>query len=306
MNPSLLTQICETIDTGIFVIDRDFIVRYWNRWMEVHSDIPPDEIMGRPVFERFPMLEDPKFVRACRTILAFGNHSFLSQKLHSFLIPLKTPSTVGGQFTHMQQSCSLFPMRDTGGEIIGVCVCINDMTDVVAYELRLIGLSIQDSLTGVYNRRHLTARLREEFERFRRHGRPVGLIMLDVDHFKRVNDNFGHQCGDHMLIEIAGVAASKLRKIDLLARYGGEEFCCVLPDTELADVLAVAERMRETTAETEFKCGDDTVRLTISLGVTQIRKDTVNMEMLLREADDALYEAKRAGRNKVVTHPANL
>lgn len=306
MNPSLYQQIVEAIDTGIFVVDTEFIIRHWNRWMELHSGISAEVIVGKPAFDFYPALNNPKFIRNCKTIFAFGNHSFMSQKLHRYLVPLNAPSFMSEKFEHMQQSCSLFPLRDSDNSINKICVCITDMTDIVAYEMKLIGLSIQDSLTGAFNRRHLSDRLKEEFERYQRHQRTISLIMIDIDHFKHINDTYGHQCGDEILRAVSRLLGTHLRKIDMLARYGGEEFCCVLPETEADSASQVAERMRMRVAENEFMYDDRPHKITISLGISQLRNDTVDLDMLLREADDALYEAKRAGRNRVVIHRSNF
>ncbi len=164
-------------------------------------------------------------------------------------------------------------------------------------------LSVTDPLTGAWNYRYFERRFEQEIERSRRFGRVLALLMLDVDHFKSVNDRFGHQRGDEVLVEFAGRVTGSVRDIDTFARYGGEEFVLILPETNLEGGLAVAEKLRLATHLTPF-CGegaDGGVRLTASIGVACFPEHATSPEELVRAADEALYEAKLQGRDRVVT-----
>lgn len=160
-------------------------------------------------------------------------------------------------------------------------------------------MNLKDSLTGAYNRRFFTVRLAEEFERHRRYVRTLSLLMLDIDHFKNVNDQYGHQCGDYILKTVCALISTVLRKVDLLIRFGGEEFCCLLTETDRNAALALAERIRETIEKEEFMYDGKKINITVSLGVHEFRGDMESPDDLLRKADEALYKAKEAGRNKV-------
>ncbi|HZA80729.1 MAG TPA: diguanylate cyclase, partial [Actinomycetes bacterium] len=164
-------------------------------------------------------------------------------------------------------------------------------------------LSVTDPLTGAWNYRYFERRFEQEIERSRRFGRVLTLLMLDVDHFKSVNDRFGHQRGDEVLVEFAGRVTGSVRDIDTFARYGGEEFVLILPETNLEGGLAVAEKLRRATHRQPF-CGDGDgggVRLTVSIGLACFPEHATSTEELLRAADEALYEAKLQGRDRVVT-----
>lgn len=173
----------------------------------------------------------------------------------------------------------------------------------------LLALSRTDALTGLYNRRHLEERLHEEFTRSRRYGSPLSLVMLDIDHFKRINDSYGHPFGDEVLRAVARTARARLREVDLLARYGGEELCALLPETSPEDARVVCERVREAIAsiELEHQTVDglrQPVRCTASIGVASLPSPTLaSAEALMRAADECLYAAKGAGRNRVHQHP---
>ncbi len=161
--------------------------------------------------------------------------------------------------------------------------------------------SIMDDLTGVFNRRHFFEKAEVEFQRARRYQHPISIIILDIDHFKRFNDRFGHIHGDHALKTVAKTIQDEIRSPDLLSRYGGEEFCILLPETELDGASAFAERIRKKVAGILLDVDGSQESLTISLGVSTLDPSTPNLIELLDQADDALYRAKRAGRNRVQT-----
>lgn len=291
-------QIFETIDLGLVMLDRELKVTGWNRWMEMHSGISTDEVVGKQVCQTFPNLTRSSFLRIVKGVLAFGNYASYSQKLHKFLFPMNNPHGSCNQLPQMQQNCTVGPLRNEQREIIGVYITVQDVTDFVIYEEKLATMAKTDGLTGIYNRRYLDQRLQEELDRCQRHGNPLSLLLLDIDHFKKINDTHGHLCGDYALRGIAAELRQNLRRIDILGRYGGEEFCCILPETPLEQAVMLAERCRERIAATPLCCIDRTLTLSTSIGVTgQLPDDTV--DTIIKRADDALYQAKRMGRNRV-------
>ncbi len=161
-------------------------------------------------------------------------------------------------------------------------------------------LSATDSLTGLHNKRAFAARLAEEMARAARYKSRLSLIFCDIDHFKRVNDNFGHAVGDVVLQQVAGVlAGSRLRKSDIVARYGGEEFVVILPETGLQGAGTVAENLRLAVEGKEFALDGQPTSITASFGVAEYRPTMTGPEDLIRDADAALYAAKEKGRNRV-------
>jgi diguanylate cyclase (GGDEF)-like protein len=161
-------------------------------------------------------------------------------------------------------------------------------------------LSITDHLTHLYNRRYMMDELEIEFHRSLRKNGDLSLVLIDVDHFKLVNDTYGHQNGDMVLAAVAETLQSELRRYDLAARYGGEEFAMVLPDTTLQDGIEVAERLRTAVHEITFPPPMGNLAVTISQGIAAIPSPGINsVDTLIRAADEALFRAKQNGRNRV-------
>ncbi len=162
-------------------------------------------------------------------------------------------------------------------------------------------LSITDPVTGLTNHRFFQESLKIEFERAKRHNRPLGLIMVDVDHFKSFNDRYGHPLGDSLLAAISKILLSQVRGIDSVSRYGGEEFAIILPDTQLEQVIEVAHRLERSIKEKSFAgIEEQTINMTISLGVASYPDHADSTSKLIDMADQALYRAKRQGRNQTV------
>jgi two-component system cell cycle response regulator len=174
------------------------------------------------------------------------------------------------------------------------------LRDTVAQSMEL---AVTDQLTGLNNRRYMMGQLDALLERTSSGGDPVSLLMLDIDHFKRVNDTWGHTLGDEVLREVAIRLASSVRAVDIPCRYGGEEFVVVMPATRLTDAARIAERIRTTISAEPFAVGDREIPVTVSLGVSASDGADDRPESLIRRADEALYEAKAAGRNQVVIRP---
>ena len=160
-------------------------------------------------------------------------------------------------------------------------------------------LANTDGLTGLYNHRHLQERLADEIQRAERYGRPLSVVMADLDRFKRYNDAMGHPRGDDVLISVAGTLRKLSRATDVVARYGGEEFTLILPETPLAQARRVAERARECVEALDIVVGDGGGAITLSAGVA-CHTPGRSPQRLLELADEALYRAKRAGRNRVM------
>src|SRR5215212_7393882 len=177
--------------------------------------------------------------------------------------------------------------------------------DLVVKNRALSEVSSRDALTGLYNRWYVIEKIDSEINRAMRHGSPMSLLMLDIDHFKRINDTWGHAAGDEVLKSVGQLLRDSCRVYDVPGRYGGEEFCIVLPETRLGNTAAVAERIRKRFESTELTCGGESVVVTASIGIAGMDEpasnEVVSHAALIDRADRALYSAKNRGRNRIET-----
>jgi diguanylate cyclase (GGDEF)-like protein len=176
--------------------------------------------------------------------------------------------------------------------------------DQIALATSKLRLANTDPLTGLYNRRGLFEVGKREIERFHRYGSPLSVILLDIDHFKRVNDNYSHAIGDQVLMAVVEMCRKKIRAVDTLGRYGGEEFALLLPETDFEAAQLLAQRLCTSIGETPIETPHGNISITVSIGVTFINAETSGLDMLINRADDAMYAAKRAGRNRVMAFVA--
>ena len=167
------------------------------------------------------------------------------------------------------------------------------------YHEEIYRMTIIDGLTQIHNKRYLYEALERELVRGRRHERSLAVLLFDIDHFKRINDEHGHLAGDYVLKELARVVQARIRRDEVFARYGGEEFAIILPETTLEGAVHLAEILRQKVAEHSFVFQDDAIRVTVSIGAALLEEADKTANELLKRADEKLYEAKNGGRNRV-------
>jgi diguanylate cyclase (GGDEF)-like protein len=176
-----------------------------------------------------------------------------------------------------------------------------DISDLARTTEQLEKLATTDGLTGLVNRRQFIALAEVELARFRRYRRPVSMLLLDIDDFKAINDRFGHDVGDRMIVHVAMLCDENKRTADVVARVGGEEFAVLLPETDLESSSAVAERLRHLVSTRPLEAGGDQVSVTVSVGVAEFDPTMTGVSDLIKLADRMLYRAKRAGRNRIAS-----
>jgi diguanylate cyclase (GGDEF)-like protein len=179
-------------------------------------------------------------------------------------------------------------------------------SDVEAqYHETIFNMTITDGLTDVGNKKRLDQMVRKEIPRAIRHNRELSLLMIDIDHFKDVNDTYGHLAGDSVLRDLANIVAKRLRPDDELGRYGGEEFAAILPETSLAGAVKIAEDLRRLVEQHPFVVEGEQIKVTVSIGVSEL-KQGMDSNAFFRSADELLYKAKNSGRNKVCPPPSDF
>ena len=186
------------------------------------------------------------------------------------------------------------PLPDGGRMLV-----FTDVTDLVHLADQLQIQATVDGMTGVFNRRHFLALAEIEWSRYQRHWRPMSLIMLDIDRFKSINDDFGHHAGDQVIVQVADICRTQKRKSDIVARFGGEEFLILLPEAKLPAAQRLAERLRRRVEAQDFLFSSGVTSATISVGVAEADRAMGDIFDLIKAADRALYMAKSSGRNRV-------
>ncbi|MCL1471752.1 diguanylate cyclase [Argonema antarcticum] len=200
--------------------------------------------------------------------------------------PFKTPELLARVRTHLE-------LRYTRDQLK------KSLADQAKLTKNLERLANTDPLTGVWNRRYLLTLCEQEINRAYRYKRLFSLLMLDLDHFKQINDIYGHAVGDEVLIAMTKVVQYCLREVDFWGRFGGEEFVVILPETNLDAAVDVAERIRQNLEKTAISVEGEQVKITVSIGVSSYQLDDQKIDVVLQRADKALYEAKNQGRNRI-------
>lgn len=304
-----LLAIVQNIDVGVVVLDRDYCVQVWNTFMENRSGVQPKDAQNQNFLNLFPEIDRQWFSRKVESVVTLGTPAFTIWEQRPYLVRFKNYQPITGQEEFMYQNTTLLPLRSTDGKINHICLVIYDVTDVAtnrhqlqAANAQLQQLSRTDRLTGLYNRGHWEESLKVAYARHRRYGNATSLVMLDIDHFKRVNDTYGHPAGDKVIEEVARLIHEHVRETDVAGRYGGEEFGVVLSDTDRDGGRVFAERLRKAVIGLEVLHNGQSIRFTISLGVADLSQPSINHADLIAWADHALFVSKKAGRNRVTVY----
>ena len=278
-----LALITSNIADGVYVIDGNGKITFANLRASELLGFAEDELLGNIAHDLFHRHGG-------------GNHTPLEECPIYQVIQTRGRYEGEEQFAHKDGSLLTVQVASQpmlkGGRVVGSVTVFRDITEQKLLEEQLRLLSITDPLTGVYNRRFLQETLLKELYRAERHGEPFSLVMLDIDHFKQINDRFGHDAGDQVLQSLVALIQKRVRSSDCLARWGGEEFVLLLPHTGLSAATALAEALLQDLRTSTVK-GVGCV--TASFGVT-VSKTSDTVEQLVQRADVLMYAAKQAGR----------
>ena len=298
-------ELLDSIEVGIAVLDRRFNIQVWNKFLENHSAKKADAIIGESLFSQFPEIEEKWLRTKVDPVFNLKSPVFIiwEQRPYLFKFGCNRPVTSAAEF--MYQNVTMFPMVDEQGNVERFCMLVYDVTEQALGKLGMQDLNEElktasrvDGLTGLFNRRYWQERFDEMYKLCVRREKPSTALMLDIDHFKRINDTYGHQAGDKVIKMLAALIKRCVRETDLAGRYGGEEFAIVLNDSSVEDAKIVAERIRQLAQRLVIEHDGESITFTVSLGLAQFSPNFKGAMAWLEGADQALYEAKENGRNQ--------
>ncbi len=305
-----MMEMLHTIDVGLVVLDREYKIQIWNGFMENHSGLLPSEVKGKELFPLFDEIQEDWFKGKAESVFLLKNKAFTIWEQRPYLFKFQNYRPITGSADYMYQNTTFIPLKSTTGLITHLCLLIYDVTDnaINKKDLERVNdelavFSQTDGLTDLFNRSHWESCLRIEYKRWCRSQSPSSLVILDIDHFKNVNDTYGHPVGDDVIRHLSGLIKKHARETDISGRYGGEEFVVFLADTTAENAKIFAERLRKEVAQAIIKHNDIDLSYTISLGVAEVSKSMKTYEAWIECADSALYHSKENGRNQVSLHP---
>ena len=300
-----LVDMLESVEIGLVVLDLDFRIQLWNGFMENHSGLTSTAVRDKNLFALFPDLPQNWLRRKVDTVVTLKTRAFTSWELRPYLFRFGTTRPVTGTEPVMYQNLTISPLAEADGSVKRVCLMIYDVTDVASSRRaleqankQLARLSITDNLTGLLNRGAWENLLDTEFARYQRYGHPCSLVLIDIDNFKSVNDQYGHPAGDEVIRHLAATIRAVLRSTDQAGRYGGEEFGIILPETDAEGAVVIVERLRLAIETAVVTTQNIEIRYTISSGIATLNKSIPHTTEWLRQSDNALYAAKHAGKNR--------
>jgi diguanylate cyclase (GGDEF)-like protein/PAS domain S-box-containing protein len=279
----------------VYFVDKERCIQYWNQGAEHLTGYAASEVVGRHCFDNFLMHVDEKGCALCLKGCPLAI-TMVDGKRREVEIYLR--HKLGHRVPVVAR---VAPITDSAGNIVGAVEVFSDVTAKKNIERRvgeLENLAFRDALTGVPNRRYMELKIRQAIQEVEEFGRNIGLLMIDVDHFKDVNDNYGHEIGDEALRAMCNTLTSNLRLGDTIGRWGGEEFLIINTDLTLSALGSFAERCRMLIAESAIPVGNERLHLSASLGATLIKAGD-SEQSAIKRADELMYASKSSGRNRV-------
>ncbi len=295
MRENFYKLILDNVHDGVYFVDRERRITYWNKGAERITGYSSADMVGKRCFDDILKHVNEKGVKLCRVAcpLVEAMSSGQTREDHVFLhhrdghrLPVHVRAV---------------PVRDEGGSVLGAVELFSDASKTLADVKRievLSEMSLLDSLTKIGNRRYLEINLMSRFEEFKRYDWPFGLIFLDVDDFKKVNDQWGHEVGDEVLFMTAATLINNVRSFDVIGRWGGEEFLIILVNVGQGEVGKVANKLRVLIEKSGLYMGEDIIEVTVSIGATMARPGD-DVEGLMKRVDRLLYQSKEKGKNRV-------
>jgi diguanylate cyclase (GGDEF)-like protein len=300
-----IMDVVQNVDVGLVLLDRDYNILLWNSFMQNHSALSAEDVIGSNLFESFPEIDDKWFHRKAESVYLLKNSAFTTWEQRPYLFRFENYRPITSKAEFMYQNSTFIPIQSLNGETSNICLIIYDVTEqavnnveLEAANKKLEVISKTDGLTGLLNRKSWEEHLNKEYERQKRYNEDCTLIIFDIDHFKKVNDNYGHPAGDEVIRQTARIVNQCIRKTDIAGRYGGEEYVILLPHTNVDSAKVLAERIRKKIEALPAQYEDQSISYTVSLGLCGYHPKLTSATAWIDSADQALYQSKEGGRNQ--------
>lgn len=292
MDNNFYIDILDNIEDGVYIIDINSRIIYWNKGAEKLTGYASNEAIGKICGEEMLMCSTDVGTRPCEELCPMHDtiedrKTRVAEVYISHRQGFRVPVTV-----------HTIPIRDSQRRFIGILKDNSAKLEALQKIKELEELSLIDPLTKVANRRYIEITLRTQLSEFNRYGWPFGILCIDIDYFKKINDAYGHETGDEVLKMVVNTLLNSLRSFDLLGRWGGEEFVAIVVNIKEGQLYPIADRLRMLVEQSSFTKGLDKIHVTISIGATLVQPgDTI--KSLFRRADMLMYQSKDSGRNRV-------
>lgn len=287
----LCHQITTRTEEAVVMIDRNSEIVFFNEGAEKIFGYSGSEIVGQKLDvllpERFHIQHDMMV------------HEFANSESRGKTAEERHRNIFGRRKSGEEFAASATIMDLTRGDQKYYAAVLRDISKSRKTEEELLRLASTDPLTGAFNRREFTAIAEREALRANRYHHALSVLMLDIDHFKRLNDTYGHSAGDKALQRFTMICTNALRNVDVFGRWGGEEFVALLPETDIQGATVIAERLRKLTADNLLTYNDHKINFTVSIGIAEFKDGETSIDAVLGRADNAVYDAKKAGRDRI-------
>ena len=301
-----IMAIVQNVDVGLVLLDKNYDIQLWNSFMQNHSSFYAEDVIGQNLFKCFPEIDEKWFNRKVESIYLLKNSAFTTWEQRPYLFRFNNYRPITGRAEFMYQNSTFIPLQDLNGHITSICLIVYDVTEQAVNNLELAAakdklerISKTDGLTGLLNRKAWEDQLTDEFDRLQRYEGECSLIIFDIDHFKKVNDSYGHLAGDAVIKCVAEITRQCIRKADFAGRYGGEEYIILLPHTPIGAAEILAERIRKKIECQVMSYESVSIKITASFGLSQYNDSLKSVTAWIDSADKALYLSKNNGRNQV-------
>jgi len=300
-----MMDMLQNIEVGLAVLNKNNEVQLWNSFMENHSGILASATRNRNLLDLFPEIDKGWFQHKVESVFHLKTSAFSTWEQRPYIFKFKNYRPITGIAEFMYQNMSIFPIVSTNGEVDNICIIIYDVTDVATnrdalkkVNSQLEQLSRTDRLTGLNNRGYWQECQERAFSYFKRYKNKTSLVIFDIDHFKKVNDTYGHQAGDEVIRQCSNALIESARDVDICGRYGGEEFVVLLSESNDKNAMIFSERLRKKVENLLVVHGEHKIKFTVSLGICQLNEKIESPLQWLENADNALYQSKENGRNQ--------